>query len=367
MNYCKICSEKKFLEINFNNLFLRTDSSNKKLHNYESRICSNCGVVFQYPQISEDVIAKHYNADYRKTNYSLNLDNNLTIDFPLQIDRTGISFQRFYYFFKILNEIKNTEKDLNFADSKTILDYGAYQGAFLYACKKTWKNIKTIAYDYNDNGLEFAKKFLNIDYIYKAKNITKDLIDHKVDICVALHSLEHMSDPVNFLKHVKSNILKNDGYVYIEVPCALTSEFNNPSHLFMYTKDSIKYLFEKCGYKILHISEENLVNYHKMSVLKRHIQTSIHCLAHTNGTEKFNEEVNLGEKIKNEIEKNHKVKSNEIYFIMFKKFFKQSFLITYYGLFVFLGYISNKISYSIFSKSNAILKKIKILKKMGRK
>ena len=43
--------EKKFDEVNFNNLYLRTDSYNKNLHSYSTRVCFNCGVVYQHPQI----------------------------------------------------------------------------------------------------------------------------------------------------------------------------------------------------------------------------------------------------------------------------------------------------------------------------
>mgnify|MGYP006131642433 CR=1 FL=1 len=60
MENCKICNEDRFYKVNFNNIYLRTDSYNKNLHIYESRVCFNCGVVYQFPQITEKAVAKHY-------------------------------------------------------------------------------------------------------------------------------------------------------------------------------------------------------------------------------------------------------------------------------------------------------------------
>ena len=39
-----------------------------------------------------------------------------------------------------------------------------------------------------------------------------------------------------FLNHVKENVLKNKGYICIELPSALSSEFSNPGHVFTYIK-----------------------------------------------------------------------------------------------------------------------------------
>ena len=57
------------------------------------------------------------------------------MDFPLQFDQTGISFQRFFHFHRIIESLNPRNDDLKFNSETTILDYGAYQGAFLYACK----------------------------------------------------------------------------------------------------------------------------------------------------------------------------------------------------------------------------------------
>ena len=368
MENCKICSEKNYYKINFNNLYLRTDSYNKNLHIYESRVCANCGVVYQFPQIAPEKIAEYYKNDMRKTKFPIYFDKENFIDFPLHFEQTGISFQRFYLFYKIIEEQKKNYEDLKLDNKVTVLDYGAYQGAFLYGCKKMW-NVNTIAYDYNEDGLNFAKDFLKIDNTYIAKKTDEDTFNQKIDICTAIQVLEHIFDPEKFLNHIKKNVLKNKGYIYIEVPSALSSEFSNPGHVFTHTKESIKYLFENCGYKIIHLSEEHIYNYKRIPTLKRHVQTMIHCLAvcQENDASDYNKKINIGKKIYEEINTFHFKNSNKIFIISLKKFIKDFIKISYFGIFISIGYISRKLSFNLFNFSNNIFKKIPIIKDIRRK
>ena len=189
MENCKICLEESYKKVDFNNFFLRTDSGNKALHDYEMRICLNCGVVYQHPQISQNAVTEHYRSNYRPSS-EIKLDKNKSIFFPLHFEQTGISFQRFYNFYNIINELKIVNKIGDINKSTTFLDYGAYQGSFLYACKKTW-NVKTIANDFNQEGLKFAKNFLDIDKTYESKDIYKDEFSEQIDVCTVIHVLEH--------------------------------------------------------------------------------------------------------------------------------------------------------------------------------
>ena len=75
-----ICSEENYYKVNFNNLYLRTDSYNKNLHSYESRVCANCGVVYQFPQVTKESIADYYKKNMRKTKFPIYFDKENFID-----------------------------------------------------------------------------------------------------------------------------------------------------------------------------------------------------------------------------------------------------------------------------------------------
>ena len=73
MDKCNICNYSKLIKIDYNNLILRTDSKNKKLHEYENFICENCGTLNQHPQMNDKQLSDHYNSDYRQTNYKIKI------------------------------------------------------------------------------------------------------------------------------------------------------------------------------------------------------------------------------------------------------------------------------------------------------
>ena len=363
---CKICAEKNFYKVEFNNLYLRTDSYDKELHTYSSRVCYNCGVVYQFPQIDPKNAIKHYEKNYRKTKNPIFFNNREKIEFPLQFGQTGISFQRFFHFYRIIQSLISSNDQLKFDHKITILDYGAYQGAFLYACKKKW-GVRTIAYDHNEMGLKLAKNFLGIDSTFKAVDINKDVFDENINVCTAIQVFEHLSDPLSFLYHVKKNVLKEKGYIYIEIPSALSSELSNPTHLFMYTKESLKNLFEIAGFKIHHLSEENIYNFQNIMPEKRQIQKMIHCLASPNAKNIVNKNFFIGKKVFNDLKKNHFQNSNKIYQIKLKKTLREILILTYYGVFILIGFISRKWSFRLFKKLSPFFKKLPLLNKFGLK
>ena len=77
----------------------------------------------------------------------------------------------------------------------------------------------------------------------------------KFDVIWMSHVLEHITEPVEFLKKIKEN-LRDDGIFFIEVPnCEykpmLKSSIEKNPHLFHFTKKSLIKLVEKIGYKVV--------------------------------------------------------------------------------------------------------------------
>jgi len=81
-------------------------------------------------------------------------------------------------------------------------------------------------------------------------------IDEKFDIVVLLHVLEHVTDPVQFLKTVKK-MLSSDGYLVVQCPNFQESPFDLTvyDHCSSYTRDSLKLAAKKSGFSITSTTE----------------------------------------------------------------------------------------------------------------
>ncbi len=329
-NICKICGEKGKIQINRNDFFLRTDSSDKKLIDYKNFICTNCGNIYHFPEISNNKLIKHYQTNYRNTDSVINLDKG-NIDLPIRFDWTTISFHRFHAFYDIIkkNRITKPNKRLK------ILDYGCYQGAFLYSCKKIF-NFKTVGTDYNKEGLNLAKSVFLVDEVFQ----TKDNFFNKkinVDIISLLHVLEHLPDPVDFLLKIKKNILKMNGLLYLELPNPFTNPLNDPTHLNLYSAETIKYILKSCNYKVISIEQRGL--YKRGALLRNSKNLNLHILAQSLSHKKVNfQKIMIGKKIYSKLLKERRFNVYKIFSQQVKYLLSSLFRTLYSFVFLILNY-----------------------------
>jgi len=302
---CIVCGTKEKIEIKQNDVFLRTDSRDKKLIKYKNYICANCGNIYHLPKINKKKLINYYQSKYRNSDANINLKDQ-NIDLPLNFKWINTSFQRFHAFYEIIK----SQKKINLNKNLKILDYGCYHGAFLYACKKVLK-FQTFGTDYNEQGLKMAKSLFLVDKVFKTKT---DFFSKKinVDILSMLHVLEHLEDPVKFLNKIKMNILKKNGIIYIEIPNPYSNPLDDPTHLNMYSLETAEYLLKNCNYKILHIDERGL--YDRNLVLRDRNNLNIHILAQSlNYKKTYFEKIMIGKKIYSKLKKGRKLTSLKIF------------------------------------------------------
>ncbi len=345
---CKICNEKKKIEVTKNNFFLRTDSKDKKLNDYKNYVCFNCGNIYTKPKIPKKKLIKYYDSNYRKTESQILIDKK-PLDLPFKFEWTGVSFQRFHAFYEIL---KNYKK-IKLKKSDLIFDYGCYQGAFLYACKETY-GTRVLGTDYNSNGLDLAKKYFNINTLKISQNLFNQKINAK--IITLLHVFEHLDDPVNFLIKIKKNILSKNGYLYLEIPNPFHNPLDDPTHLNLYSDKTIKYLLECAGYEICIFKKKGI--YKSYNYLRDNENLNIHVLAKINKNNKIKfHKINIGSEIYSRFIKERN-KSTKNMMIRKIKGLLFNILHTSYTFFLFLiNIFSSNLSVSVHKFFVRILKK----------
>jgi len=210
--------------------------------------CNDCDFVFLYPRMSPEEEKEFYEKIYR-FHYETQPPEDL---WNVSLPEAKIRFRRFRNLYT-----KQTRA----------LEIGCATGVFL----SELKNLVNTA-----TGVELTR-----EYVEFARNKGLDvqesldeIQDESVDLIFMFHVLEHIDDPVKFLKEVKKK-LSPEGKLIIEVPNVddiLVSVYMIKPHLdfyweiahnYYFSKTSLSKVLEKAGYsfEILPLQRYDLSNH----------------------------------------------------------------------------------------------------------
>ena len=141
-----------------------------------------CGLVFLHPRHSEEEQKSYYIDKYRDDYEDPSPQERFFLDYPEATQRM--------------------ERILPYAkDASSLLEIGSGSGAFLSVAQSYFKKAVGIELDSESRDLMSLKKM----------EIYKDLSDlKKFDLIVLFHVLEHILDPISFLKNLKNHLIKLD-------------------------------------------------------------------------------------------------------------------------------------------------------------
>lgn len=160
-----------------------------------TKICKNCGLLRSDPYYSPKSLMDFYTHEYR--NIYVGVDG-CTDHFFLSQKKIG---QKIYNFIGI-DYIKQ---------KKTVLEIGCGAGGILKFFQD--KGLNVLGCDFDNEYLNFGrKKGLNL-----IRGSVEEVEANYADIIILNHVIEHISDPVKFLKQLRP-VLKKNGIIFIGVP-----------------------------------------------------------------------------------------------------------------------------------------------------
>ena len=207
-------------------------------HSQDLVKCNNCGLIYENPRLSEELIIygyKNSNEDGHDTQYHLRVKS----------------------FYNAISKIKE-----KLPVNPVILDVGSAGGAFIEAAKKHgYDNVEGIepSTQLYEKSTERQHKIFNGDL----KEFIKKNYNRKFDLVCYWDVIEHLADPKKELELTK-NILNKDGLVLINFPDIGTFQaklFGKnfwwiiSVHLVHFTKDTMKNLFQLVGLETIHVSK----------------------------------------------------------------------------------------------------------------
>jgi len=194
--------------------------------------CLKCGLLFVSPQPTKEKLRQYYK-DF-KPDY--------LIKYKDEVIKKGKAI------LKIVRKFKKNGQ---------LLDVGCGYGFFMEVARKNGWNVFGV--EISPLASEFARRNFGLD-VFTGQLAEANLGENYFDLISLQHTLEHLPEPLKDLSTIKSK-LRDDGLLVVIVPNALSLiarcvKINwlclaEKTHLFHYSKSTLKRLLEKSGFCIV--------------------------------------------------------------------------------------------------------------------
>jgi len=201
--------------------------------------CENCGFIYQSLEESQAADPEFYRKTYRKIYQA--------IEEPTEKD-LWVQKKRADHLVEI------AQNQLN-GFPKRILDIGASTGTLLNQMRQAFKS-EIVGVEPGDGYRAYAQSvgiemFPSLDSLIESNNDKFDLISMS-------HVLEHLPDPVNELRKIKTELLENDGQLLIEVPNFYAHDSYELAHLSCFTPHTLIEMLGQAGFKVVFIKKHGV-------------------------------------------------------------------------------------------------------------
>lgn len=236
MRNCNLCDFQKFELVKSK---LRDDKTKYKVYR-----CKNCSHIQLLPRPTKDEDKKFYDKNLQDKNR-----------------RKEIDYEKLQ-----LNNLFDTKRHVRFIQSLckdancNLLDIGAGYGFFVNELYNSgYKNI--IGVEVSDERRKLAIKHSAVQIIdFDVNRPNKDI--GRFNMITLFHVLEHMPDPILFLKNIK-NLITSNGIIICEVPNVREmlldncKEYNDfywiRAHLNYFSKETLSNCLKKAEYSYVEI------------------------------------------------------------------------------------------------------------------
>lgn len=210
-------------------------------------ICNECGFVYRSPAFTDhelDLLYKSYDQDvFSNTTPDDYFDKIISLS-----NDESENWQKIAW-------LKEKINDLGRNDISDALDIGCGGGTLLHTARKELALKKVCGVELNEVYADLARRRLNADILNK--DYVSGLFKNKFDLLINTKVLEHVSDPIPFLKEMYDD-LNQEGLLFIEVP-DVSDMFNLPPtherfwipHVQFFSANTLKALLKKVGFSIL--------------------------------------------------------------------------------------------------------------------
>lgn len=234
INICPNCTKKEFVPFGSRMHF------NIRIY---YQICNYCGLIVQNPQLTKESSDVFYQNYYREL---YNGNRNPTKE---EQERQDVRSQN------QANCLNNYLKANRKNNPNLILDIGSSTGAFLLNIKEYFPNADLYGVEPGEGYREYCSN-IGLKIVLDIKEFQEKGL--KFDVINISHVLEHISEPVEFLKDIKSKYLQKDGIIMVEVPNTLGGHGAfEIVHPICFTEDTLKDTLLLSGFENIEVNKHS--------------------------------------------------------------------------------------------------------------
>jgi SAM-dependent methyltransferase len=128
------------------------------------------------------------------------------------------------------------------------LDIGSSSGALLHAFMKTF-SCTGIGIEPGEAYREYSLAKGNL--VFSSQQALLEGNEERFDLVSMMHVLEHLPNPVAFLRQLRADLLTPDGHLLIEVPNLYEHSSFELAHLYAFTSQTLREALRRAGFRTL--------------------------------------------------------------------------------------------------------------------
>ena len=200
-------------------------------HTLTYQLCESCGMVFQSPRLSDGELEDFYQSEYRILVQGDEGPSEKDLRIQAGRARNLMAFAQ-----RHMKEVR------------AHLDIGSSAGTLL----KTFQN----AYGCVSVGVEPGDAYRAYSQELGIRVVT-DLEDldqreaTRFDLVTMVHVLEHLPDPIGYLRHLRQEWIPPSGHLLVEVPNLFGHFSLELPHLLAFSPTTLRMVLERAGYQVL--------------------------------------------------------------------------------------------------------------------
>lgn len=199
-------------------------------------ICNYCGLIFQNPTYSDEKWKNFYHFHYREIYNKSNVPTMSTL--REEEDRAE------YYVHLILKKTNNISSHL---------DIGCSAGVLIKKLGKALALDRQCGIELGDEYRQFCNKSGLDVYISVDELLSQN--QGKFDLITMCHVLEHIPNPISYLKHIVDNLLNEGGFMFIEVPNVRGGRPFEIAHPICFASKTLEEVLVAAGLEVLYCKQ----------------------------------------------------------------------------------------------------------------